>query len=183
MINKILFATTNKGKLTEAQTILDIEVEGVPGDVPEIQSLDPKEVAVHKAQSYFELLKKSILIEDLSFIFKALGKLPGPYVDDFLKSLGNEGLIKLLDGFEDRRAEAITTLVYCVGRGEMEIFTGSVKGVITSEERGEHGFGWDAIFVPDGENRTFAQMTMEEKNKYSMRAMALKKFRMWLDEK
>lgn len=180
-MKKIYFATTNKGKLAEAKKTLGIEILGTPLEIDEIQSLDPVEVATKKARAYFDKLKKPILIEDVSLTFAEFGRLPGTYISDFLKQLGNKGLVKLLKGAKNRKAEAQTTLVYVNAVGS-HVFKGVVKGEIAEKPKGV-GFGWDPIFVPGGYKRTFGQMSMKEKNKISMRAIALKKFKKWLDNK
>lgn len=177
---KIIFATTNKHKLAEAEKILEMDIEGTPLDIEEIQSLDPEKVAIEKAKAYYKVLSKPILIEDVSLSFKALNGLPGTYIKDFEEALGREGLIELLNNKEDRSAVAQATLVYY--NGEPNIFTGKVFGTVPKSVRGDSGFGWDPLFIPDGEDRTFAEMSEEEKAKYSHRAKALHKFKDWLAE-
>ncbi len=179
-MKKIFFATTNEGKLKEAREILAVEVEGCGLEIDEIQSLNPEEVAVKKAREYYKKLKKPIVVEDVSLIFNALNSLPGPYINDFLKSIGNSGLIKLLNGQKDRSAVAITTLVYFDKSGE-HVFKGEVKCQVSQKEKGENGFGFDTILIPEGQPKTFAEMDMKEKNKYSMRAKAFKKLKTYLD--
>lgn len=175
---KIFFGTTNEGKLAEARDILGIEIEGTPLEIEEIQSLDPVKVATQKAKDYFAQLARPVLIEDVSLTFNALGQLPGTYINDFSKSLGNEGLTKLLD--KNRLATAQATLAFCSAPERVEIFIGKIEGTIAKKPMGKNGFGWDPIFIPKGSSKTFAQMTQKEKNKYSMRTIALKKFKQWL---
>ena len=93
---KLYFATGNEGKLKEAQNILGVDVEGVGLEIDEIQSMDPVEVAVKKARAYYSALKKPIFIEDVSVSIKALYGLPGTYIDAFMQSLGNEGIVELM---------------------------------------------------------------------------------------
>lgn len=178
-MKKIIFATGNKNKLAEASRILGINVEGVDIDIDEVQSLDRREVAVKKAQEYYRQVKKPLFVEDNSLEFLALNGLPGVYIDSFFRALGNRGLIRLLRELKDRGAVAYTTLVYIWGKDKYKIFESKVEGSVTKSEKGE-GFGWDPIFIPRGENKTFGQMPTEEKDKYSMRASALKKLQKWL---
>lgn len=180
-MEKIYFATTNEGKLREARSILGMQVVGTPLEIDEVQSLDAVEVATKKAKAYFAALKKPIFIEDISLSFSALKGLPGTYINDFLKILGNEGLIDLLKGKKGRKAVAQATVVYVGARGKEKVFIGQVRGAIAKKSKGE-GFGWDPIFIPEGEGRTFGEMSLEEKNKFSMRARALKKLKKWLQE-
>src|SRR3972149_5472736 len=120
----VRFATTNQGKIKEAQEILGIKVLPVGLDIEEIQSLDPIKVAMNKAKAYFGKIKKPLLVEDVSLFFKSLGKLPGTYIDDFFSNFGNEGLVELLSAFKDRGAVAVTTLVFVDEKGQSHIFQG-----------------------------------------------------------
>lgn len=180
---KIIFGTTNEGKLTEARQILEgIEIEGSSLDFPEIQSMDLTEIALAKARNYFEQLQEPVFVEDQGLYLKSLGGLPGPFIKHFLKSIGPEGLCKILDPFPSREVIAQTVIAYADKNGGVHIFDGKIQGTISKTPKGERGFGWDFVFIPESEKRTFAQMTAEEKNKISMRAIALKKFKKWLDE-
>lgn len=180
MKKKITFATTNAGKIAEAASILGIEIVPSGLEIPEIQSLDPKKVALQKAADYYTQLHTAILVEDVSLVFTALNGLPGPYINDFSKALGNIGLIDLLKNSHDRTATAITILAYCNSAGKPFVFQGIIQGSIATEERGSNGFGWDPIFIPEGQAKTFAEMDNAEKNSLSMRAIALRQFKSWL---
>jgi non-canonical purine NTP pyrophosphatase (RdgB/HAM1 family) len=178
--SKILFASTNQGKIREVQEILDIPIEGIGLEIPEIQSLDENQVAIAKAQAYFSRINQPLLVEDTSLRFKSLGGLPGPYINDFSKALGNEGLIKILDSFTDRSAIAITTLAFITRPDKCHTFTGETKGNIATLVSGTGGFGWDPIFIPEGFTKTFAEISPEEKNRISMRKIALTKLKQFL---
>lgn len=173
IMKTILFATTNKEKIKEAQEILGIHIEGIGLDIAETQSLEPKKVAVNKALAYFQKLQQPLFVEDVSLTFNSLNGLPGPYIDGFFTALGNEGLIKILSPFKDKSATAQTTLTYVDQDQEPISFVGQVEGTISQQPLGENGFGWDPIFIPNGHIKTFAQMTKEEKNSFSMRRLAL----------
>lgn len=181
-MDKLTFATTNEGKLKEAEVILGISVEGAGLQIDEVQSLDPNEVAIKKSLSYFEKLNKPVLIEDTSLEIKALGGLPGTLIDSFMKSIDNKGIVDLLSSKRDRTAKAIVTFVYIENRDNYNVFSGELSGKIAKFPRGEKGFGWDPIFIPDGDNRTLAEMEPEEKNAISPRRKALEKFKKWVTE-
>ena len=180
-MDKLHFATINKDKLKEASEILKRRIIGIPGDVEEIQSMDLEKVATQKATGYYQVLKKPLFVEDVALSFSALKGLPGAYINDFSKVLGNDGLIELLKNKKDRKAVASTVIAYIPEAGKVYKFKGVVKGTIAKKPRGDNGFGWDAIFIPNGEKRTFAEMTLKEKNKYSMRKKALEKFSNWIE--
>ena len=176
----IYFATTNAGKIKEAGEILGIEIIGTPLEINEIQSLDPEKVALAKAAAYYEKLKGPVLVEDVSLTFHALVSLPGPYINDFAKALGNAGLTALLEDKGDRSATAQTTLVFYDSKGKSHVFTGQMKGSISAKVAGNQGFGWDPIFIPEGFEKTLGETSREEKNKISMRRIALEKFKAFL---
>jgi len=145
---KLIFATSNNDKLREAREILNVQVEGTDLDIDEIQSLDPVEVATKRARAYFEKLNKPIFVEDVSLLFSYFKNLPGTYINDFWKSLGNNGLIALLDGKNDRSAVAQTTVLYIDKAGKEQLFIGKIEGSISKKPLGDNGFGWDSIFIP-----------------------------------
>ncbi|KAJ6179135.1 hypothetical protein N7519_009596 [Penicillium mononematosum] len=174
-LTKLNFITGNKNKLLEVRAILGkvIEVDNQEVDVPEIQGTI-EDIAKEKARRAAEAINGPALTEDTALEFHALQGLPGPYIKSFMEKLGHEGLNKMLDGFEDRTAEAVCTFAFCRGPGEEPI------GAIV-RPRGSGNFGWDAIFEYDGK-QTYAEMDKEEKNKISHRYKALVKLQQWLAE-
>ncbi len=180
-LTKILFATTNEGKIREATDILGIEVEPIKIELDEIQSLDFREVIEHKAKQAFEKVGQPVLVEDSGIIFTALGQLPGVFTKWFLKSLKNEGMVKLLDTFENKEAIAVSYVGFYDGQ-TMIVEFGETKGRIVAP-RGDGGFGWDPIFEPTGHDQTFGEMDSNLKNDFSMRKVALMNFLKALEEK
>jgi len=175
-MTKLFLATTNINKIREAEEILGIEIRGVKLDIKEIQTLDPEGAVKEKAKRAFEQFGKPILVEDASLFFEAWQGLPGVFIDSFMESVGNKGLLKMLSGEKNRSAVAIVYLAIYNGK-EFKVYNGKVKGKISLRIKGESGFGWDPIFIPAGHHKTFAQMKAEEKNKISMRRLALEKFK------
>ena len=176
--------TTNEHKRREVERILGVELErAAPGDVPEVQAIDFAEVAEHKARSARDALGRPpypVLVEDSGLVVGAWNGLPGALTKWFLSSVGNEGLLGMLCG-EDRRARAVCAVAVADNGGEVRVFQGEVGGSIAPEVRGEGGFGWDPIFVPEGGELTYAQMG-EAKNQDSHRARAFRQVRGWLEE-
>lgn len=180
---EIVFLTGNKNKAAEATAILG-NVDNLKTkdyDLPEIQAIEGIEVVIKKAEEAFKVLGTPLFIEDTSLYFNAWGRLPGALAKWFLKTVGNEGLIKMLGPFSDRTATAETIIAYHDG-SDIHTFKAQVEGVISNEPVGENGFGWDAIFIPDGQHKTLAQMTQEEKNSISTRKIALEQFKTFLQE-
>lgn len=177
----IYFATTNDKKIEEAKRILNTEVLGTGLEIDEVQSLDKVYVAKKKAEAYHKELKSETLVEDVSLEFDAIGPLPGTYINDFWKTLGADGMCSLIPEGASRAATAYTTLVFIDQKGKYHEFIGEMKGEIARSPRGENGFGWDPIFIPDGYDKTLAELTDEEKDNVSMRAKAFKKLAEYLD--
>ncbi len=175
---KIIFLTGNKDKLAEAKLIIP-EVEGREIDLPEIQEIDPKKIIENKLMEAARHLEDNLIVEDTSLYFLGLNGLPGPLIKWFMKTIDNDGLVKMAKIFGND-AEARTWIGY-LENGKIEFFEGVVRGKIV-ESRGENGFGWDAIFQPEGCEKTFAQMTMKEKNELSMRKMAFQKLKHYLQK-
>ncbi len=175
---KLFFLTGNKNKFEEAKAILS-EVEQLDIDLPEIQEIDAKEIIKAKLQEAFNHQKGEFVVEDTSLYFDCLHGLPGPLIKWFLKIVGNEELFNIADKLGNLNAEAKTIVGFAKSHDEIYFFEGSIKGEIVSP-RGESGFGWDKIFKPDGFSKTFAEMSLEDKNKISMRRVALNKLKDFL---
>ena len=179
---ELVFITGNEGKAKYLKEFLDMPVEFRSVDLPEIQSLSLREVVEDKADRAFKIVGIPVLVEDVSLTFKMMGKLPGPLVRWFLDSLNNEGLCHLLDSYNDRSAVAEVMFAYCDEKGIL-VFEGSVNGSIAKEPKGEGGFGWDSIFIPEGYDQTWGEMSAVEKHATSMRRLALVKLKKFLMEK
>jgi len=182
---KAIFVTTNEHKRREVQEILGVELEGAalgPGDAPEIQSLDFEEVAATKALAAREALGRPaypVLVEDSGIVVGAWNGLPGPLTKLFLSAVGNEGLLRMLGGEEDRSALAVCAVAVANSGGEVHVFRGEVAGTLAPGPRGTGGFGYDAVFVPDGGGLTYAELG-DEKNADSHRARAFRAVGKWL---
>ncbi|KAF8291264.1 hypothetical protein TcYC6_0123820 [Trypanosoma cruzi] len=174
--HKVTLVTGNDGKRREVQACLEghVLVENVNLDLPEMQSDSVFEISRNKALMAYDITKSPVLVEDTALCFDALGGLPGPYVKWFFERIGPTGLIKLLEGFDTRRAYATCVFTYCASPDVVLQFEGRCDGRIVEAPRGEGGFGWDSVFEPDeGCGQTFAEMQDEEKNRISPRAKAL----------
>lgn len=176
---KLTFVTSNKDKLAEAKEILgDIESQKI--ELPELQGTI-EEIAKQKAKIATEKLKYPCIIDDTGLSLIALGGMPGPYIKHFLDSMPLENIPKLLDSFEDKSAKAICAIGYAEPGKEPLVFIGETNGEIVAS-RGI-GFGWDPIFLPNGKDKTYAEMTPEEKNRISHRKKALEKLEIYLSDK
>jgi non-canonical purine NTP pyrophosphatase (RdgB/HAM1 family) len=164
------FITGSAGKAAEARRILGGALRHRALDLPEIQSLSLEEVAGKKAEAAYAEIGSPVIVEDTGLFFTAWNGLPGALVKWFLQSAGADGTCRMLDGFPDRGAVARTVVAAFDGR--LRLYTGQVRGRIAPAPAGTEGFGWDSIFIPEGETRTFAEMTQAEKLRVSMRRLA-----------
>jgi XTP/dITP diphosphohydrolase len=182
---KAIFVTSNEHKRREVESILGVELEGAAlgaGDAPEVQSLDFDEVSTAKALAAREALgrpDRPVLVEDSGIVLGAWNGLPGPLTKLFLSAVGNEGLLRMLAGEGDRSARAVCAVAVAEAGGGVNVFRGEVAGTVAPEPRGTGGFGYDAIFVPDGLSLTYAELG-DAKNADSHRARAFRAVGEWL---
>jgi len=119
-------------------------------------------------------------VEDTSLEFHALGGMPGPFIKWFQDKLGSDGLHKILIGYEDKSATAVCTLAFCpYPHADPVVFTGRCTGTIVEPIDGR-GFGWDSIFVPDGQTEPFSCISTEKKCEISHRSKAVVQWADWL---
>jgi XTP/dITP diphosphohydrolase len=171
--------TGNAGKTAELSRLLGVELHSQKIVLPEVQSTDVRVVARAKALAAYRELHCPVLVDDTGLYINAWGELPGALIAWFLDNVGNEGVLKMLQGWDDRSARVVTALGYCDERG-VHLFDGELAGSVATEVRGEHGFGYDSIFVPRGYNQTFAELGSDAKDTISMRAVAARKLRDFL---
>ncbi|MGB9713366.1 MAG: XTP/dITP diphosphatase [Candidatus Bathyarchaeales archaeon] len=180
----IFFATNNINKFNEARKLLaeyNIAVGMLRVKAVEIQSDNPEEIAKTSVQQAFEKCHLPIIVEDAGLFIEALNGFPGPYASFVHKTIGNEGLLKLMENVKNRKAKFQSVIAYLSAELKSPLcFKGEVIGEITTEIRkGGSGFGFDPIFKPENSEKTFSEMDITEKNKHSHRAKALQNFAEW----
>ncbi len=184
-MQKILFVTNNKHKLQEARQILSGKFEvlslkeiGFEGDIPETQPTIEGN-AIQKVRFIYDRYKTDCFADDTGLIVSALGGEPGVYSARYAGENATfednmNLLLEKMKDIKDRKAYFVTVIAL-IKDGKLYTFEGRVDGVITTTPRGEKGFGYDPVFLPDGYDKTFAEMTAEQKNKISHRGRALEK--------
>lgn len=171
-LSDLTLVTGSASKLAEAQRILRVPLRSVALDLPEPQAVEVAAVVEAKARAAWEALGGvPVMVDDTGLSFDAWNGLPGALVKWFLATAGPEGVCRMLDPFATRAAAAVT--VIAVYDGTLHTFEGRVRGTVPRTPRGDGGFGWDPLFIPDGSARTFAEMAPEEKDGFSMRRIAL----------
>jgi XTP/dITP diphosphohydrolase len=190
---KLIFATHNSNKAIEIQKLLpeDFQVltlddidfhEEIPENEPTIEGN-----SAFKAQFIYNKFEMNCFADDTGLEIEALNGRPGVhsarYAGENKNSDANiERVLEELNGIENRNARFKTVITLIID-GEQYIFEGIVNGRIIDEKRGTNGFGYDPIFIPENETRTFAEMELMEKNKFSHRARALEKMIIFLNQK
>ncbi len=182
----IFFATGNIHKFNEARKVLaeyKVAVGMLRAKALEIQSDSLEEIAKTSVVDAFKRCSLPLIVEDAGLFVDALNGFPGAYAAYAYKTIGNKGLLKLMGNTEKRKAKFRSVIAYYSAELKSPIcFKGEVLGEITGEERRgkrKSCFGFDPIFKPTKSNKTFAEMITEEKNRYSHRAQALRKFVEW----
>ena len=170
--------TSNSGKAAEVAAFFggSLEVDHVDLEIPEHRSDDVAEIACGKARYAYGQLHTPLIVDDTGFFIDALHSFPGPFAAYVLNSIGNAGILKLMEGIPDRKARFTTGIAYTDERG-IQVFTGTLEGTIALCPRGENGFGYDPIFELG--KKTLAEISIEEKSRISHRARALSSFRDW----
>lgn len=178
----LTFITGNQAKADYLTRCLGREIAHQKIDLPELQSLDLREVVEAKAKAAFAKVRSPVLIEDVSLEFKSLAPLPGPLIKWFLQSLDTLGLAELAHKYENQAATAKVLFGLYDGM-ELYTFEGIIQGRIAQKPRGENGFGWDSIFIPEGQEKTWGEMSETEKDQTSMRKPAIQALESFLTKK
>jgi len=182
---KIVFATHNAHKVSEVQAVLGSEYQlvtateaGITEEIPEAQPTIEGN-ALQKARYVYEYTGLNCFADDTGLEVEALNGAPGVYSARYAGEHvsyadNNVLLLKNLAGCENRKARFRTVIALIVD-GKEYLFEGRVEGAIATEPHGEGGFGYDPLFVPEGSQLTFAEMSSEAKNKISHRGRAVAK--------
>jgi len=187
---QLVFATNNEHKLKEIRhllgdsfTLLSLTDININDDIPENEP-DLEGNALHKARYINKQVNMNVFADDTGLEIEALGGLPGVHSARFAGESKNsdaniEKVLKMMGDTINRRAR-FRTVIALVLDGKEYVFDGIVSGTIIKGKRGNEGFGYDPVFVPDGSDLTFAQMPLDKKNRISHRARAFEKLRNFL---
>jgi non-canonical purine NTP pyrophosphatase (RdgB/HAM1 family) len=170
-VTPFVLVTGNPGKIAEARLAMGMDLETVEVDLPEIQSLDYLEVLRAKADEAWRRVGRPLIVEEAGLDLSALNGFPGPLVKWMLEAVGAEGLARTAISLGNVRAASRCFLLYKDGDREI-VAEGRTEGTLLLPGRGTHGFGWDPVFLPDGSELTFAELTGAEKGEVSHRGKA-----------
>ena len=182
-LSELFFASSNEHKFQEAERILanlGMQINLFKTTLEEIQSNNLNDIAEKKAINAYDLIQKPVIIEDDGLFINALDGFPGPYSSYVYDTIGNKGIMDLLENSKVRDAKFVSIIAYCDSDCVVKLFESSIPGKISSIiEKG--GWGYDPIFIPDGESKTYANVS--DKDKFSHRSAALTKFSNWFLDK
>lgn len=175
--------TSNEGKFEEIQRLLNREaprtLTRVEAAVPEVQHHDPTEVSVPKAWAAREQVGTDVLVDDSALYLTSLAHFPGAFVAHLIKAGGTEIIHRLLPAGADAGARAMSVIT--LARDDVVVaFRGDVAGQVIPVPRGDNSYGYDTVFVPDGETRTIAEMSTDEKDAMSPKRQAIDQLLDWL---
>ena len=165
-MKEITYVTGNWAKILSARQILEplgYEVEQVKMDVPELQDDSIEEVAKYSAKYASDKLKCNVLKNDSGLVIPALNGFPGPYTHYVDDTLGEDGILKLMEGKKDRYAYFIEALAYCEYGKDPIVIVSKTDGEIALEKSGKYGWSWDFIFIPKGQTKTMANFKDEDR--------------------
>lgn len=166
---KITYVTGNWAKIALAKQFLEplgFEIDNVKMETPEIQADDVIEVSKYSAKWAAEKLNCPVLKNDSGLFVEGLKGFPGVYSKYVDETLGEDGLLKLMEGIENRKAYFKESLAYCYPGEEPVVFDCITRGTIDTKKSGEYGWSWDFIFIPDGETKTLGCFPDDERWKF-----------------
>jgi len=177
----VFFASSNVHKYEEAEKILSefgIKLDFYQTNLVEIQDDSLSKIALQKALDAYDKCKKPVIVEDDGLFIDSLSGFPGPFSSYVFKTIGNNGILKLVE--DNRGAKFRAVIAYCDSNKKPKLFEYSISGKISKNLQGK-GWGYDPIFIPEKQNKTYAELA--EKNKISHRYESLKKFANWFKNK
>ena len=181
---ELIFVTRNRHKFMEVSRIAEefgLRLKQYDKEPKlELQHERQELIVLTAASTALLYVNKPLIIEDSGLYIKYLNGFPGPYSSFVFKRIGNEGILKLMEGVDDRGARFVCIAAFAHPEYGIKLFRGYVDGVISRVMRGSSGFGFDPIFIPKGCSKTFAEMDVDEKNRYSHRSKAFKHLFEWL---
>ena len=173
----LTFCTGNKHKFEEVQAELGRELTQYKDGYPEVQA-DSLEFVVGTGMDHLDpLIDGPYFVDDSGIFIDSLNGFPGVYSAYVHNTIGNDGILRLMDGISDRKAVFRCVIGYRDADGKRHLLVGESKGTIAELKTGDAGFGYDPIFIPEGKKITFAQMDQTEKNQFSPRGKAVRKLK------
>jgi len=179
-MSNVTFITGNINKANYLSKYLGCKVDHVKLDLDEIQSINLKEIVEHKVLQAYDVVKKPVIVEDVSLEFSALGNLPGPFIKFFIEQVSPETICSMIPNGMTRKATARCIFGYFNGKN-LHFFESSLDGEIAEVPSGKSGYGWDNIFIPKGYQTTRASLSKEDDQKTYLKIKPFEKLKHFLD--
>lgn len=176
----VTFITGNQDKADYLSKYLGYPVDHVKLNLDEIQSTDLNKIVEHKVRQAYELLEKTVIVEDVALEFEALGDLPGPFIKFFIEKMPLELICSMIANGLSRKATARCVFGYFDGK-ELELFEGHLNGEIPEKPSGNNGYGWDKIFIPEGYKTTRASLGEEDDKKTYLKIKPFAQLKTYLE--
>jgi XTP/dITP diphosphohydrolase len=179
--DRLVLVTQNEHKLKELTPLFkkyNVDFETTTHEKYEIRSDNIEEIARVAAKVAFETIGKPVVLDDTGFFVEALNGFPGSYAGIVLGFLGYGGILQLMRDKTERKSKFMTAVGYFDGQ-RLESFVGTMSGNVAHEAGGIGGFGYDPIFIPEGQAKTYAELTFDEKISISHRTQAFEEFLRW----
>ncbi len=170
----MIFVSHNRHKFEEIRAMFKengMDLEWMNLEYEEIQGDTTEQISRRSCETLAPMVEGDYFLEDTGLYINALNGFPGPYSSYVVEKIGLEGILRLLQN-KDRSAYFLTVVSLRMN-GEIEQFRGVSSGTIAFESKGEYGFGYDPVFIPEESDRTLSEMTVAEKNLVSHRARAV----------
>jgi XTP/dITP diphosphohydrolase len=182
MTEQIRFLTKNPGKFRELEQLLDpaeYTLMRDSTDIHELQTEDMEALVRDKVLKAFKLIRHPLIVDHTGLAFDLLNGFPAGLTSVFYDKLGDDGIASLIGKSAKRNVTAVTLIGYCDGR-RVYLFRGEARGTVADSPRGKDGFQWDKIFIPEGYDKTYAELGQMKKNEISMRRRAFDQFAAFL---
>ncbi|MGE5234237.1 MAG: non-canonical purine NTP pyrophosphatase [Acidobacteriota bacterium] len=170
-LDGIALVTGNPGKLAEARRLAGASLEAVDCDLPEIQELDIRKVLAAKGEEAWRRLRRPLIVEETGLELQALNGFPGPLVKWMLEAVGAAGIARAALALGDARVTARCVLLL-VDDARRVLAEGTTDGTLVLPPRGANGFGWDPVFLADGESLTYGELEPARKDAIGHRGRA-----------
>ncbi len=186
MEKEITYVTGNWAKIASAKQALEplgFTIKNIKIETPEIQANDVTEVAKYSAKWASEKLKCDVLKNDSGLFVEGLSGFPGVYTHYADETIGVDGLLRLMEGMQNRNAYFKESIAYCEYGKDPIVFEGITNGIIDVKKSGQYGWSWDFVFIPNGQEKTLGCFPDEERWNLWNSVEAYKKLAKYLENK
>lgn len=180
-MKSLVFVTSNREKIEDAVKLLpEYKIEHIDFEVPEIQSFDIHRIVEHKIKFAYEHVHKPCFVLDSGWYLDCLNGFPGPLVRWYFEIVKEDKICQIAHLLKNAKCHWTTFLGYHDGE-RITYIEETIYGTLPKSPRGFGGYNWDRILVPDGSNKTFAEMSFEEKQSYAVTKKLMDKFKKLLN--